>query len=243
MPTIALLNYSTAGLPWSMNQLAASLQEYVNLYVGPAWNVAATVEVIDPPPTSAALTLTLAGRWPLYLMDDSDVAGAEGYHDNVDQVQGFAFLKTTMAAGDDPAVTVSHEFAEMLVDPLCNYYTPGPKRGQFSIVEIADPVEGDSFVIGGIPMSNFILPSWYSSRAIPGTKFDHLGKLTKPFSLDAGGYMSIWTASKGWSQVFGSEAARAHFERFKKLNPLSRYHRRLAKFPAAISRGRPKRSL
>jgi hypothetical protein len=41
-------------------------------------------------------------------------------------------------------------------------------------------------------MSNFVHPSWFEPfKHPPGTKYDHLGLLKKPFSMTKGGYMIV----------------------------------------------------
>jgi hypothetical protein len=63
---------------------------------------------------------------------------------------------------------------------------------------MSDPVEEDTFPVDGILMSNFVHPSWFEPFKHPsGTKFDHLGLLTKPFSMTKGGYMIISPAKRG----------------------------------------------
>lgn len=63
-------------------------------------------------------------------------------------------------------------------------------------VHNCDPVEGDSYQItvpySGTPkisVSNFVFPSWFDRENPKKTKFDYLGKLTKPFTMTAGGYV------------------------------------------------------
>jgi hypothetical protein len=49
---------------------------------------------------------------------------------------------------------------------------------------MSDPVEEDTFLVDGIEMSNFVHPAWFEPfKHPPGTKFDHLGLLKKPFSI------------------------------------------------------------
>jgi hypothetical protein len=50
----------------------------------------------------------------------------------------------------------------------------------------------NTFLVDGIEMSNFVHPSWFEPfKHPPGTKFDHLGLLTKPFSMTKGGYVIL----------------------------------------------------
>ena len=73
------------------------------------------------------------------------------------------------------------------------------------------PVEEDTFLVDGIPMSNFLHPSWFEPfKHPPGTKFDHLGLLTKPFSMTKGGYV-IFKKKGKVSEVFASKAKERRF--------------------------------
>ena len=78
---------------------------------------------------------------------------------------------------------------------------------------MCDAVEEDTFLVDGIEMSNFLHPAWFEPfKHPPGTKFDHLGLLKKPFTLRKGGYLIV--KKKGEvSQEFGSEAKAMRFAR------------------------------
>ena len=66
--------------------------------------------------------------------------------------------------------------------------------------EMSDPVEEDTFLVDGIEMSNFVHPAWFEPfKHPPGTKFDHLGRLTKPFSMTKGGYVIVRKGGKSRS--------------------------------------------
>jgi hypothetical protein len=63
--------------------------------------------------------------------------------------------------------------------------------------------------VNGIPMSNFVHPSYFEPFKHPaGTQFDHLGKLKAPFTLDAGGYSIVQEDGK-IKNIFGSKAKEA----------------------------------
>jgi hypothetical protein len=50
----------------------------------------------------------------------------------------------------------SHEILEMLVDPYANVRTAGG-----SLVEVCDPVNGRTYRVLGVPVSDFMLPDWF----------------------------------------------------------------------------------
>jgi hypothetical protein len=60
-------------------------------------------------------------------------------------------------------------------------------------------------------MSNFVHPSWFEPFKHPkGTKFDHLGLLTKPFSMRKSGYVIIKRNGRVKTQC-GSRKKRTRF--------------------------------
>src|SRR5207245_6529546 len=57
---------------------------------------------------------------------------------------------------------------------------------------MSDPVEEDTFPVDGIQMSNFVHPAWFEPfKHPPGTKYDHLGLVAKPYGMTKGGYVII----------------------------------------------------
>jgi hypothetical protein len=79
--------------------------------------------------------------------------------------------------------------------------------------ESADPVEALSFKVKGIPMSNFVYPSYFETFHKPNSvQFDHMKAVTRPFQILKGGYQVIFKNGK-WSQVYGSKAKQQHFRK------------------------------
>ena len=104
------------------------------------------------------------------------------------------------------SVSASHELVEMLVDPAINMMTTGPDPKTMYAYESADPVEALSFPVKGIPMSDFVYPSYFEVFRKPkSVQFDKMKKVTKTFQILAGGYQIIFKNGK-YSQVFGSKA-------------------------------------
>lgn len=142
-----------------------------------------------------------AGSVPIVLYDDPDQADALGWHtEALGAVFGRVFVRPVLAAGGDfyknPALSlssvVSHEILETLIDPTCADWS---QRGDGVLIaaEVCDPVEGDSY---GIPLdslgvvcmvSNFVTPKWFDAQTTIGP-FDHMGKLSAPFTMTPGGY-------------------------------------------------------
>ena len=75
-------------------------------------------------------------------------------------------------------------------------------------------------------MSNFVHPAWFEPfKHPPGTKFDHLGLLKKPFSMTKGGYVIIKKKGKV-TEVFGSKAKEKRFAKEDRLGHRNEYRKR-----------------
>ncbi len=119
-------------------------------------------------------------------------------------------MQTSLKDGDPVSVTASHELFEMAMDPVANLWAQA-KNGMEYAYEVCDPVEEDRFECAGFPMCSFVYPEWFEPFKHPkGTKFDHLGKLTKPFSLSKNGYVVEKRGSR-MNYMFGSLSKAARF--------------------------------
>jgi hypothetical protein len=168
----------------------------------------------------------------LTIEDTLDVPDAEGYH--TDDL-GVVFARVL---ADNNADSGSHECCEESLDPTCEIWKP-MGNGSSIAFESCDPVEGDSYMqaatIGDetrqVPVSNFVLPAYFDPNG--QAPFDKMGKLTAPFTMDAGGYYVVQDASGNDTDVFaarvvhGGPAGKLAAEK-KMARPDSRLSRRLA---------------
>jgi hypothetical protein len=203
VPTIACFNKATVSLGVDFGRLITTLQTFVDDYFAPVWGT----------PAKLVKTATFRkGAWAMAFLDDADVANALGYHDLTPDGLPLAkvFVKSTLAVRQKVSVTACHELAEMLVDPAINLCSVGPNNLIYAY-ETADAVEEVEFTINGIALSDFVYPAWFEGFHKPGsTRFDHAGKVRRPFQILAGGYMSVFKNGK-WTQIFGSPAKRRRF--------------------------------
>jgi hypothetical protein len=209
VPTIAVINKATVPLGIDLDTLIAALQKAVNEHFAPVWGTPARLVKADN---------FIAGAWAIVLLDDADVANALGYHDLTPEGLPLSkvFVRTGQKSGEKPEVTASHELFEMLLNPALNLCYEGP-RGVMYAGEASDAVEELSFKVDGVTISNFVYPAWFEAfRSAPAlaakSKFDHLGKCSKPFQILKGGYMPVKKKDR-WTQIFGSNAKRKRFKR------------------------------
>lgn len=165
-------------------------------------------------------------------VDKLDVDGALAYHG----VNPAGRPYGDMLAPDDPldAVGLTHEIGETLCDETCDRWVKTPE-GREVAAEIADPVQGDWYEIPvtafgetrQIKVSSWVTPRWFG--ATDSGPYDHLGKLSAPFSMlpGDGGYMVVIDSTGNEQEVF----ARVHGDHLsaavKTLDSGSRFMRRL----------------
>ena len=205
-PTIACFNRATVGLGVDFDALIAGMQVYVDKYVAPVWGTPAKLVKSNS---------YVKDAWAMVFLDDADQPGALAYHDLTPDglPQSKVFVKTTLKNRQLVSVSASHELVEMLVDPAINLMTTGPDLKTVYAYESADPVEALNFKVKGIPMSDFVYPSYFENFHKPSSvRFDYLNKVKRPFQILAGGYQIIFKNGK-WSQVFGSATKKKSFAR------------------------------
>jgi len=145
------------------------------------------------------------------ILDDSDQAGALGYHDLTREglPLGKVFAATDLKFRTNWAVTASHELLEMLGDPNINlnvFIQSNSATGRLYAYEVCDACESDQFGynIGNVLVSDFVYPTWFEDfRPANSTQFDQGQHITQPFQLLAGGYIGMFdvTSGSGWQQL------------------------------------------
>ena len=84
--------------------------------------------------------------WKLVFADKSDEAGALGYHDFTPDGRpiSYVFAADDIEGGYNPAVTATHEIAEMIADPWISESFQ-VSNTEFFAKEICDPCEAEEF--------------------------------------------------------------------------------------------------
>ncbi|MGA1988831.1 MAG: hypothetical protein ABSG72_21360 [Candidatus Sulfotelmatobacter sp.] len=201
---ISVINESTVLADADVTPVVVALQQQVTNDFRPIWGIDAELQMISQG------TQAPSGTWQLVILDDSDQAGALGYHDlTPDSLPlGKVFAASDLKAGTSWSVTASHELLEMLADPNINltaFVQNANTSGTLYAYEVCDACEDDSFgyQINNILVSDFVYPAWFESfRAQGSTQFDHQNQIQKPLDLLAGGYIGVFSVSdgSGWQQ-------------------------------------------
>lgn len=202
---VAIINESTVLSDSQVASVVPDLQTQVHRDFNSAWGIDADLSFVPQGGTPDG------GAWWLAVLDDSDQAGALGYHDvtNEGLPLGKVFAGSDLKLGNSWTVTVSHELLEMLADPEVNltvFVQPTADAGTLYAYEVCDACEGDQFgyKIGQTLLSDFVYPAWFESFQSEGdTQFDFGKYITKPFSLLADGYIGVLnvTTGSGWQQL------------------------------------------
>lgn len=184
---VALVDISGTIEPADLAEVAGALNEQVQSDIAPAWQVAATVGTYPEAPQ---------GTWRIELREKIDAKNAGGFHSDK---FGQPFAQVLLGAGSW-TVTASHELVEMLVDPFgsrlhgaaaLSGWAGGSARVRY-LMEPADPCERVEYEVGGVPMSDFVLPSFYRSSPRGSlAAYSHTGAITEPLQILDGGYISF----------------------------------------------------
>jgi hypothetical protein len=184
---VALVDMSGTIEATTLAEVAGALNEQVQADIAPAWKVAATVGAYPSPPQ---------GTWRIELHETIDEKDAAGYHKNN---LGQPYAMVALSAGDW-TVTASHELVEMLADPFgSRLHTAAALKGWqgsstrvWYLWEPGDPVEEIQYEVGGVPMSDFVLPAFYRSTPRGSlAAYSHTGAATEPLQILEGGYISF----------------------------------------------------
>jgi hypothetical protein len=212
---IAIFNLSTVLTDEQVQQSVPALQTQITRDFAPVWGIDGELVFIPhgtrPPPE----------MWWLGVFDDSDVAGALGYHDLTPEGRplGKIFAATDLHFGHSWTVTMSHELLEMLADPDVNltvFVQNSASTGRLYAYESCDACEAEQFAyrIDGTLVSDFVHPSWFQAYAHKGTRFDHAGKIKAPLELLPGGYIGVFDlVGGGWTQLHPAGAQLAYTDR------------------------------
>lgn len=203
---VSIINQSSVLTDEQVKPVVDALQIQVHRDFAPEWGIDADLIFVPQHITPDATT------WWLVILDDSDAAGALGYHELTPTgfPIGKVFAKTDIQYNLKWSVTASHELLEMLSDPdinLTTFVQTSNTSGVLYAYENCDAVEADElgYDINGVAVSDFVLPCYFQ-ETMPSQKWDFCGHLTGPIpNMLPGGYLSQFivgpNAHNGWTQI------------------------------------------
>lgn len=189
----------------------AAIQDHINREVVPAWRDHGCADQVQIEFAAWSdfrqreANYAADGWEPMFLNRHSADPGALGWHtDEGQRIFGRVFVGDCMRYGISWTVDLDHEIKETYGDPPADRAYK-MANGDYAALELCDAVEADAQAIhaaGGVLLSNWVLPIYFSNHREPGTKYDFGGHLRGPCpTLTDGGYMSIWMPGKGWQQA------------------------------------------
>jgi hypothetical protein len=174
-PRIAVVNNSTVLTDDQIGKALPMLQLYLE-QVCAAWHCDGTLYQTSAPTER---------DWLIVINDESDDPFAIGYHESQGS-RPVSYVSAGTAAGANVPWTVvfTHELGEMLVDAPASLaaQTNHPVRPPaFTALEIADPVQGRSYRLGDVVVSDYVYRSWFT----PGARgpYDSMRVLSAPLQL------------------------------------------------------------
>ena len=168
-----------------------------------------------------------AGAWVITVLDDADQAGDLGWHteDNSGRIYGRVFARPCLDYNVPVSTTLSHEIVETFCDPDVDQWRD-TGNGYSVAYEACDPVEGNSYMIGDVAVSDFVTPGWYKSGSVR-THWREPQVDVAPLGLAPGGYVVRKWADGHEDQEFGATANRDYIA--AKRHQLGRADRRITR--------------
>lgn len=195
---IGIINKSEEVSDENVARHTPALQAQVRQHFEPLWGIGADVEFFPHGGVPA-------DHMRLVLLDTSDQADYLGYHDLTPsgRAQSKVFCK---GVGQKWTVTASHEILEMIADRYANKVAALelPSGGmRLYCIEVCDPVQEQSYSIGHTEVANFVTEAWFYPTHRKWSMYDYLKKLSAPFTLARGGYITVYTFGdgKGWHDI------------------------------------------
>lgn len=197
---INFFQLATTPLDVKPKTLIRALQSYVDDYLFPVWGVRAELHWSNKPQ---------AGVWNVAFVDSdqNDDPDALAYHEfdpteNGGMPYAIVDVEASLESDGTTGIAVSHELAEMLIDPGTNNWagvggfdpTGGPNskptNTKLFALEICDPVERAYFKIDGVSVSDFVFPAYFEPWR-DNSAIDYLGAITSPLQIAPGGYQIV----------------------------------------------------
>jgi hypothetical protein len=215
LPTIAIINFSTVN-DRDVQQAVRAVNRQIQEDFMPIWGQGRELRLQASPadPTSPTLVQELvAADSALYLVNESTLEGALGYHDmnTAEMPVGFVFTEP-----GDWTITLSHEALELILDPTVNIFVPGPdpetpadpNRWLWHSYEACDAVERMSYQVDGVLVSDFLTSNYFRPGNAPGTRNDFLGVGVPSFGVMPGCHLGVVDPTTyDFRIIFGKGAA------------------------------------
>lgn len=213
-PSLAVINFTTTLTDNDVRTAIHAVNRQVEEQFQPIWGHARTLQPHVPNFDLSDPQTLAEERVPadsvMYLVDESSLPGALGFHDlnTRDLPFGFVFVLDPQ----DWTTTLSHEALELILDPTSNVFVPGPDpRDSTKTVlhsyEACDAVERLSYAIGDVLVSDFVTPSYFTPGEATGRQNDFLGVGVSSFGVTTGSHLGFVDLTTGEFVMFNGREA------------------------------------
>lgn len=199
----AVVNESTVVSDDDVQTMTDAVAQQVADHLAPAWNMLGASVTFYPGGAGTAP----AGAWLVRVQDLSDIPGDAGYHTLVGGApEAFVFAKTITDGGGGVlthgamyatycvAQVLSHEVCETMIDAKLQALADDFDSHAW-LVEVGDVCNVFGYLIDGVQMSDFGLPSWWDPNG--AAPYSYADSIPGPFSLAAGTYCFRYDTSGG----------------------------------------------
>jgi hypothetical protein len=212
---ISVINHSKTVTDEALQQVIRAINRQLIEDFEPYWSFGAKLRLEGPIGQRPGLQTLgdMRADAVLYLVDGTNALGATGWHaaNYRDIPYGLVFLGLCEQMQERWSVTLSHEALELVGDPMGNLLVQGchpldRRRKVYHLFEMCDAVQAESYLIDGVEVSNFVLPSYFSPGEQAGRRNDFLGRLYDgkalvSFGMNPGGYLNIFDPKTSqWEQ-------------------------------------------
>jgi hypothetical protein len=217
---IMVYNYSALDMHEVQRAVrAVNLQLAIDF--GPAWSLDVRCELAEAVQgmETDRLTRVLQGDGALIIQDNPNLPGALGWHDVSDLGTpiGFVFTELARTLGEHWSTTFSHEVLEMAADPHVNLLAMGPhpnpaESGRLVAhwYEACDAVQGESYRIDGVEVSDFVMPHYFTQGEEPLRRCAFISDV-QSFKIAQDGYAGFYDPQTGSHDTFNQRSRRALF--------------------------------
>jgi hypothetical protein len=210
--TITIRNKSAYVASGDLALWAAAIDQQISADVAPVWGVSAHVAPEVTQATSTGLTTGNITGLPagniVCVLYDGDNPTTSTLGDHYIDKNGLPGCEINVAAaqywGQSVSVVLSHEILEMLINPWLDglVVVPAPRLnpgGNYLYIrEICDPVEGFTYQVAGVPVSDFVYPQFWRTE-VTAAQMDRLNLVHIALTPSAGFLSYRYTSGMGLS--------------------------------------------
>ena len=186
-------------------------------------------------PLNPGRPFNMRGDAVIYLLGGHTNTNALGYHAVTHRgvPYGFVFPSLSRELGEPWSVTLSHEALELALDPEVNRLVRGPHpnpdeatRLVYHWYELCDAVQGDTYIIDGVRVSNFLLPLYFTESEEHVNHNDFLGSGISSFGVRPGGYVGFLDPVAGKEDTYHEPHDQDAIDRLSKKSKFTNANRR-----------------